>query len=145
MQANNLKDKFLLNPDITYLNFGSFGACPKSIFEDYQKWQLELETEPAQFITVNGLKYLKEAREALADYIGCEGDDVVYVTNPSYAVNIIAKSLKLNAGDEILSTDLEYGALDRTWNYYTKKVEILAVEMESVCAEFLRRQYQAKK
>ena len=116
-----LKNKFLLNPDITYLNFGSFGACPKPIFEDYQKWQLELEQEPTQFITVNGPRYLKESREALAAYINCEADNLVYVTNPSYAINIIAKSLKLNAGDEILSTDLEYGALDRTWNYYTKK------------------------
>ncbi|WP_317899382.1 aminotransferase class V-fold PLP-dependent enzyme [Aurantibacillus circumpalustris] len=118
-----LKDKFLLNPEITYLNFGSFGACPKVIFEDYQKWQRELEVEPAQFITVNSPVYLKGAREALANYIHCAADDLVYVTNPSYAINIIAKSLKLNSGDEILSTDLEYGALDRTWNYYTKQAK----------------------
>lgn len=118
----SLKDKFLLSPEITYLNFGSFGACPKVIFDDYQKWQRELEKEPAQFITVNSPLYLKEAREALASYIHCDSEDLVYVTNPSYALNIIAKSLRLNSGDEILSTDLEYGALDRTWNYYTKRV-----------------------
>ncbi len=121
MQNNNLKSKFLLRPDITYLGFGSFGACPKPIFEDYQKWQLELETEPVQFITVNGFEYLKKSREALAAYINCNADDVVYTTNPSYAINIIAKSFKLNTGDEILATNLEYGALDRTWNYYCKK------------------------
>jgi isopenicillin-N epimerase len=121
MQNNKLKSQFLLNPEITFLNFGSFGACPKPIFEDYQKWQLELEAEPVRFIAVNGLKYLKESREALAKYINCNADDLVYTTNPSYAINIIAKSLKLNAGDEVLSTNLEYGALDRTWNYYCKK------------------------
>jgi isopenicillin-N epimerase len=121
MQNNNLKSQFLINPDITYLNFGSFGACPKPIFEDYQKWQLELETEPVRFIAVNGIKYLKQSRKALAQYINCDADDVVYVTNPSYAINIVAKSLKLDAGDEVLSTNLEYGALDRTWNYYCKK------------------------
>lgn len=115
------KDQFLLNPEITFLNFGSFGACPKHVFEDYQKWQQELERDPVQFITVRGVRYLKESREALAAYIKCAADDLVYVTNPSYAVNIIAKSLKLNPGDEILSTNLEYGALDRTWNYYTRK------------------------
>ncbi len=118
---NDLKEKFLLNPEITFLNFGSFGACPKPVFEDYQKWQLELERDPVQFIAVRGVRYLKESREALAAYINCNADDLVYVPNPSYAINIIAKSLKLNAGDEILSTDLEYGALDRTWSYYTKK------------------------
>lgn len=117
----NLRSQFLLNPDITFLNFGSFGACPKPVFKNYQDWQLELEQEPVQFITVNGLQYLKNSREALGNYIGCHADDLVFVTNPSYAVNIIAKSLKLEAGDEILSTNVEYGACDKTWNYYCKK------------------------
>ncbi|MEP6466576.1 MAG: aminotransferase class V-fold PLP-dependent enzyme [Parafilimonas sp.] len=121
MQNSNLKSQFLLKPGITYLNFGSFGACSKPVFEDYKKWQLELETEPVQFITVNGPRYLKNAREALAQYINCNADDLVFVTNPSYAINIIAKSFALNKGDEILSTNIEYGALDRTWNYYCKK------------------------
>ncbi len=97
------------------------GACPKPIFNDYQNWQLLLESEPCQFIAVNGVEYLKNSRQALAAYINCNADDVVFVTNPTYAINIIAKSLKLNEGDEILSTNLEYGALDRTWNYYCKK------------------------
>ena len=121
MQNPVLKSLFLLNPDITYLNFGSFGACPKSIFEDYQKWQRELEYEPAQYIAVNGPTYLKRSREALARFIGCGADDLVYVTNPSYAVNIIAKSLQLKEGDEVLSTDIEYGACDKTWDYVCKK------------------------
>ncbi len=117
-----LKKQFLIQPDIAFLNFGSFGACPKPIFEDYQKWQLELETEPAQFIQVNGPVYLKQSREALAKYINCaDANDLVYVTNPSYGTNIIAKSLKLNAGDEILTTNLEYGAADKAWDYYCKK------------------------
>lgn len=116
-----LKSQFLLAPGITYLNFGSFGACLKPVFEQYQKYQLELESEPVQFITVNGMMYLKKSREALAEYINCHPDDVVQVVNPSYGINIIAKNLKLNSGDEVLGTNLEYGALDRTWNYYCKK------------------------
>ncbi|HKB45251.1 MAG TPA: aminotransferase class V-fold PLP-dependent enzyme, partial [Chitinophagaceae bacterium] len=117
----NLEQYFFLRNDITYLNFGSFGACPKPVFEQYQKFQLELEQEPVQFITVNGLKYLEASREVLGNYINCHKDDVVYVTNPSYAVNAIAKSFDLKPGDEILTTDLEYGACDRTWDYYCKK------------------------
>ena len=119
---SNIKSQFLLRDDVTFLNFGSFGACPKPIFERYQQYQLELEQEPVQFITVTGLQYLKQSREALAAYINCPADDVVYVTNPSYAVNIIAKSFNLQKDDEILTTNLEYGACDRTWNYYCKKV-----------------------
>jgi isopenicillin-N epimerase len=117
----DIRDLFLLRKDITFLNFGSFGACPKPVFEDYHKWQYELEQEPVQFITVNGLRYLKESREALANYVNCDPDDVVYVTNPSYAVNLVAKSLNLQPGDEILTTNLEYGACDKTWNYYCEK------------------------
>ena len=117
----NLSNQFLLTPSITFLNAGSFGACVKPVFEKYQQFQLELEQEPVQFITVKGLQYLKDSREALSKYIHSNADDIVYVTNPSYAINIIAKNLKLNEGDEILTTDIEYGACDRTWNYYCEK------------------------
>jgi len=116
-----LKSQFLIDPSITYLNFGSFGACPKPVFEDYQQWQLLLEREAVQFIAFDSAGRLKASREALAAYINCDADDLVYVVNPSYAINIVAKNLDLKAGDEILSTDLEYGALDRTWNYYCRK------------------------
>lgn len=125
-----LKSLFLIDPKITYLNFGSFGACPRPIFEDYQNWQLLLEREPVQFIAANGAGNLKTSREALAAYIGCEADDLVYVMNPSYAINIVAKSMKLEAGDEILSTNIEYGALDRTWNYYCTKAGAKYVRQE---------------
>ena len=114
----HLKDQFLLRDDVTYLNFGSFGACPRPVFEAYQNFQLELEQEPVRFLIYNGPEYLKKARFALGEYLNCHGDDVVCVTNPSYAVNIVAKSLDLKPGDEILTTDLEYGACDRTWKYY---------------------------
>jgi isopenicillin-N epimerase len=116
-----LRSLFLLDPAITYLNFGSFGSCPRPVFEDYQAWQLLLEREPVQFIAFIGGGYLKESREALAAYVHCDADNLVYVTNPSYAVNIVAKSIRLEPGDEVLSTDIEYGALDRTWNYYCGK------------------------
>ncbi len=118
---SNLTTQFLIKPNITFLNFGSFGASPKPVFDNYQKWQRELEYNPVQFITVNGIKYLQQSREALSKFIGCHADDVVMVTNPSYAVNIVAKSLKLRAGDEVLATNLGYGACDRTWEYYCNK------------------------
>ena len=56
---NSFKEKFQLNPDITFLNFGSYGACLKVIFEDYQKWQLALERDLVQFITVQGEERFK--------------------------------------------------------------------------------------
>lgn len=118
----SLKDQFLLRPDIHFLNFGSFGATPKPIFEKYQAWQRVLEAEPVQFIAFDGYQYLADSRAALAKFLNCaDKDDLVYVTNPSFAINMIAKSFPLQAGDEILATDIEYGACDRTWEYYCGK------------------------
>lgn len=117
-----LKNQFLLNPEITFLNHGSFGACPKPVFADYHKWQLMLEQEPIQFITKTGVSFLAESKQALAEYINCDKEDLIYTTNPSTAMNTVIKSLDLKAGDEILTTDQEYGAMDRTWNYYCRKV-----------------------
>jgi isopenicillin-N epimerase len=115
----HLKDQFLLRKDITFLNFGSFGATPKPIFDNYQQWQKVLEAEPVQFIAFDGYEYLSTARKALAEFLAVnDKDDLVYVTNPSFAINIIAKAFPLNEGDEILATDIEYGACDRTWDYY---------------------------
>jgi isopenicillin-N epimerase len=122
MERHLLSDQFLLRKDITFLNFGSFGASPRPVFERYQQYQLELEQEPVEFITNTGLHYLKESRNALAKFVGCAADDLVYVVNPSYAVNIVAKNYPLQSGDEVLTTAIEYGACDKTWNYYCKKV-----------------------
>ena len=115
-----MKNLFLLDKDITFLNFGSFGACPKEVFDDYIQWQYLLEKEPVQFIAFEGFKYVKNSLSALANYINCNANDLVFVPNPTHAVNLLAKNIQLNAGDEVLSTNLEYGALDRTWNYYCK-------------------------
>lgn len=109
-----MKNLFLLQDDITFLNFGSFGACPKEIFDDYIQWQYLLEKEPVQFITVDGYTYINEARKSLAAFIHCDFEDLVFVPNPTHAINILAKNIDLKAGDEILTTDLEYGAMDRT-------------------------------
>jgi isopenicillin-N epimerase len=116
---NKFREQFLLRKDINFLNFGSFGATPKPVFDYYQQWQKVLEAEPVQFIAFDGVEYLSTSRAALAKFVHVDDkDDLVYVTNPSFAVNIIAKSFPLEEGDEILATDIEYGACDRTWDYY---------------------------
>lgn len=117
----NIRSQFLLNPDIIHFSHGSFGACPKPIFDDYQKWQLELEKNTFNFFVKQGPVLLEKSREALGNFVGSDKDDLVFTMNPSYAFNIVIKDFGLEAGDEILTTDLEYGAMDRTWNYYCKR------------------------
>jgi len=116
-----LRDAFLLRNDVTFLNFGSFGACPKPVFKKYQEYQLELEQEPVLFMTSTGLQYLKQSRQALGEYINCDADDLVFLPNPSHAVNLVAKSFPLKRGDEVLATNIEYGACDKAWQFYCEK------------------------
>jgi isopenicillin-N epimerase len=115
-----MKSQFFLDPEITFLNHGSFGACPKPIFNDYQYWQLALEKEPVQFIQKKLAGHLLAAKEALAEFVGCAADDFFFTSNPTIAINTIMRSLELKPDDEILTTNHEYGAMDRTWNFYCK-------------------------
>jgi isopenicillin-N epimerase len=113
MKPSNKSD-FLLDPDVIFLNHGSFGACPRPVFETYQHWQRKLERQPVEFLGRNFKTLMEEARSALAEYLNCHADEVVYFPNPTTAINRVARGLELNSGDEVLTTDHEYGAMDRT-------------------------------
>lgn len=112
----DLADEYLLRRDITFLNHGSFGACPRVVFDVYQAWQRELELNPVIFMSRLG-DLLKDARAQLGAYVGAGEDSLVFVPNATHGINIVARSLKLQPGDEVLSSDHEYGAIDRTWRY----------------------------
>ena len=116
-----LKDFFLLDPLIVFLNHGSFGACPRPVFENYQDWQRRLEMQPVQFLGVELDKYLQQARQELGLYVNASANDLVYIPNATHGINIIARSLPLNPGDEILTTNQEYGACNFTWEFICSK------------------------
>ncbi len=112
-----LKDQFLLDPQVIFLNHGSFGACPRPVFETYQAWQRKLEQQPVQFLGVELDDLLRQSRRELAEYLHAAPDDLVYIPNATHGVNIIARSLHLAPGDEILTTDHEYGACNFVWDF----------------------------
>ena len=111
----DLIELFLLRRDITFLNHGSFGACPRPVFERYQQWQRLLEQQPVEFIGRKLAGYMTEVREALGSYLSAPPDTLIPVPNATFGVNLVAQSLKLAPGDEILSNDHEYGACSRAW------------------------------
>jgi isopenicillin-N epimerase len=113
--AAALRQLFLLDPGLVFLNHGSFGACPRPVFERYQAWQLELERNPVAFLGRRSGTLLRAARERLGAFLGAEADDLAFVPNATTGVNIVARSLALQPGDEILTTDQEYGACDATF------------------------------
>lgn len=98
-----------------FLNHGSFGACEESVIEEYQRLQIAMERQPVEWLGRRADELLGAARLPLAEFVGCAADELVHVPNPTTAVNIVARSLELRPGDEVLATDHEYGAMDRTW------------------------------
>lgn len=123
-EMENLKDLFLLDPEIVFLNHGSFGATPKPVFQAYQSWQERLERQPVLFLgrELDGLLY--EAREKLGSYLNAPAEDLVFIPNATHGVNIVARSLKLDNGSKVLTSDHEYGACDYTWEFVCLKKDI---------------------
>lgn len=115
------KEFFLLDLNIVFLNHGSFGATLVPVFEKYPGWQRELEYQPVEFLGRRFTELMRAARVRLAAYLHTATDNVVYVPNTTTGLNIVARSLLLSPGDEILTTNHEYGALDRTWRFLCRK------------------------
>ena len=116
-----MRELFLLDPGLTFLNHGSFGACPREVFEAQRRWQLEMERNPVAFLGRRSAGLLREARSTLGAALGASGEHLVFVPNSTTGVNIVAQSFPLAAGDEVLATDLEYGACDAAWEHVCAK------------------------
>ena len=116
-----MRDLFLLDRDVVFLNHGSFGACPAQVLDKQRDWQLEMERNPVAFLGRRSAGLLRQAREALAAEIGARSDDLVFVPNSTTGVNAVAQSFTLRPGDEVLSTDLEYGACEAAWRHVCAK------------------------
>ncbi len=116
-----LRDLFLLRPEIVFLNHGSFGACPKPVFEVYQDWQRELEKEPVEFLGRRFAGLMQEARGSLSEFLGTQRDNLIFVPNATTGLNLVARSLPMQPGDEVLATDQEYGAIDRVWQFICQR------------------------
>ncbi len=118
---DDLRPLFILDDTVHFLNHGSFGACPRPVFDVYQAWQRRLERQPVLFLGREIDALDKQARQALGAYLHASAENLVFIPNATTGVNIIARSLRLGPGDEILSTDHEYGACDYTWEFICKR------------------------
>lgn len=117
MDAARPGELFLLDPAIIYLNHGSHGATPGPVFDAYQAWQRRLEREPYRFMHNELPGLLHEARDVLGRFVHADPGDIVYVPNATFGVNVAARAVPLKPGDEVLSTDHEYGAMNNVWRY----------------------------
>jgi isopenicillin-N epimerase len=106
----DLRQFWRLDPDITFLNHGSFGACPIGVLTHQQHLRDRLETQPLQFLSRDLEPLLDAARVELADFLSASPSDLVFVPNATTGVNAVLRSLEFGPGDELLTTNHEYNA-----------------------------------
>ena len=106
-----LAHHWLLDPGVTFLNHGSFGACPRPVLEVQRELRDRMEAEPVRFLARELDDRLAEARRTLGRFVGADPDDLAFVANATGAVNAVVRSLRFERGDEILTTDHEYNAV----------------------------------
>jgi isopenicillin-N epimerase len=106
-------DPWALDPDITYLNHGAFGSCPRPVLDVQQRWRDELEKNPNRFFLERYVPALDQARAALASFLGCDPEGLVFVRNATEGVNAVVRSIEpeLHPGDELLVTDHGYNGV----------------------------------
>ena len=98
-----MREHFLIDPDVIFLNHGSFGATPRPVFEAYQEFQQRLELDPVRFLQREMPALFHHARRRLAKFLGARAPDVVFVPNPTFAINTIVRCLDLKLSDEVLT------------------------------------------
>jgi len=129
----SLRGQWTLRGGVSYLNHGSFGPSPRPVLAARQAWIERLESEPMDFLVRELDDLLAEARWALGRFVGCAGDDLVFVDNATVGMNLVAANVALKPGDEVLANDHEYGAVLRTWERACRRAEATLVVARLPC------------
>jgi isopenicillin-N epimerase len=108
--VSDLAAHWTLAPDVVFLNHGSFGACPVPVLERQHQWRSRMERQPLQFFGQDIEGLLDQARADLAQFVGADAEDLAFVANATTGINTVLKSLRFEAGAELLTTNQEYNA-----------------------------------
>ena len=111
MKAYGSDSPWRLDPAVTYLNHGSFGACPVPVLEAQRALIDELEAEPIQFLWTTFEERLDAARRDVAAFLHADPEGLVFVPNATTGVSTVLRSLRFEPGDELLTTNHEYNAI----------------------------------
>lgn len=112
-----MKQHWTLDPAITFLNHGSFGATPRVVLDQQTALRAQMEREPVRFFVRELEPLLDEARRTLASFLGADEAGLAFVPNATAGVNAVLRSLDLDKFDELLVTNHEYNASRNTLDY----------------------------
>jgi isopenicillin-N epimerase len=112
-----LRSYWSLDPKVTFLNHGSFGACPISVLEAQARLRAQMERQPVRFFVQELSPLLDEARSAVAAFVGAAPEDLVFLPNATTGVNTVLRSLDFAPGDELLTTNHAYNACKNALEY----------------------------
>lgn len=116
-----LRDRFLLEPDCTYLNHGSYGALAKPVAEAANDFRLQAERQPSRFMMDELPDLIRDAADDLGKYLGARGREIVFVDNATTAVNAVLRSVAFLPGDEVVTTSFAYPAVRNTLEFVTER------------------------
>src|SRR5690242_1299483 len=108
--GSDLAARWMLDPSVTYLNHGAFGACPRAVLDVQAEWRARLERDPVRFFTGELEGRLDEVRARVAELVKADPQDLVFVANATTGVNTVLASFGFEAGDEVVVTDHGYVA-----------------------------------
>src|SRR5881392_2741447 len=112
-----MRQNWLLDPPITFLNHGSFGATPIAVLAKQDEYRTQLEREPVRFMVRELEPLLDAARAEVAAFVGADAEDIAFVPNATAGVNAVLRSLDLDKHDELLVTTQEYNASRNVLDY----------------------------
>ena len=121
MTSSLWRSEWTLPDDVLYLNHGSFGPSPSCVQAAFEDWSRRLERQPMNFFLRQMENALDESLDVLAKFVGTSRDCLVFSDNATTAMNVVAASVPLQSGDEVLLTDHEYGAVFRIWRRTAQK------------------------
>ncbi|HML14467.1 MAG TPA: aminotransferase class V-fold PLP-dependent enzyme [Xanthobacteraceae bacterium] len=122
------RDDWLLDPDVAFLNHGSFGATPRPVLAEQDRWRILMERHPTHFMSEELPPALRAAAARLAAFVGARADDLVFVENATAGCNAVLRSLRFAPGDEILVTDHGYPAVRKAAEYVVARAGACVVE-----------------
>jgi isopenicillin-N epimerase len=130
-RAASWRSLWLLDPEVIYLNHGSFGACPIPVLEYQQQLRQAMEKQPMEFLGRRFEAHLDQARQRLGDFLGAESGDLAFVPNATTGVNTVLRSLSFQPGDQILTTNHGYNACRNALEFMAARsgVEVVVAEI----------------